>query len=279
MSRMGDEMSDLHDGKVYKGELLDLLHRVDAVFSQNGIKYTAVYGTCLGAMREHGIIPWDDDVDIAVWRVDFQRAIQVLNESNAQIFAGDRKTIPGCPGRCGRIFNRVTKDTRIERRRAYLDLHVIDYAPKSKLGFLWNVLWYVGVSRIVEHRLKVASNNHKLLYAIADIVAFPFRICSSGVLSAFADWIYCSSKPSSFIKITFDGNRKRYKAIDFAEVKKVPFDSVEISVPVGYDNYLTRCYGDWRTPPPMGDRMSHAYDQSGTNWTVPCPVDEDRPLR
>ncbi len=271
-------MCKRHDRNVYKDELMDLLRRVDMVFRQNGITYFAVYGTCLGAVREHGIIPWDDDVDIAVWREDFRRALQVLNESDMQIFAGDRETIPGCPFRCGRIFNRINNDARLERKRAYLDLHVIDYAPKSKLMFLWDVLWYVGVSRIVERRLKRTSNFHAVLYFIADICAFPFRVCPSQMLNGIADWIYQRKKPSPFVKLTFDGNRKRYTAAAFSRAQDSPFDKLVIPVPCGYDEYLTKCYGDWRTPPNMGERKSHAYDSSGDVWTVQYPNIEDRSL-
>lgn len=271
-------MCKRHDTNVYKNELLDLMQRVDAVLRQNKITYFAVYGTCLGAAREHGIIPWDDDVDIAVWRDDFRRALQVLNESDAAIFAGDRDTVPGCPHRCGRIFNRITKDSGLERKRAYLDLHVIDYAPKSKLLFLWSVLWYVGISRIVERRFHVPSNTHALMYFIADICAFPFRVFSSRTLTGLADWIYQKRSPSPFVKLTFDGNRKCYASTAFSGTQDLPFGKMEISVPVGYDEYLTKCYGDWRTPPKMDERKSHAYDSSGETWTVPCPEDEKRSL-
>ena len=264
-------MSAQHDSKIYKEELLDLLRRVDITFRKQGIKYFAVYGTCLGAVREGGIIPWDDDVDIAVWRDDFCRALQALNDSDLQIFAGDRHTVPGCPSRCGRIFNRIKAETGIERKRAYLDLHIIDYAPKSKLHFLWDVLWYVGVIRILERRNRVSSNAHAWLYAVADVMALPFRVCSSRILNKLADWIYCYRRRTPFVKITFDGNRKRYRSADFSDAKNFSFGGMDISVPIGYENYLTKCYGDWRTPPSLDERKSHAFDSTGNAWTVQCP--------
>ena len=267
-----------HDDKVYKAELLDLLRRVDAVFGVKGIKYFAVYGTCLGAVREHGIIPWDDDIDIAVWRKDFALALQVLNESKEQIFAGDRNTVPGCPGRCGRIFNRVTSTASIEKKRAYIDLHIIDYAPESNLLFRWLVFWYVGISRIVDRRLGKKGNAHPTLYLLADIAAFPLRILPSGVLVKISDWIYRGDRSSSLVKITFDGNRKRYKAQSFSESIRCQFSGLTISVPGGYDEFLTKCYGDWRTPPPLNDRASHAFDVSKNVWNVLFPDDDARPL-
>jgi hypothetical protein len=80
------------------------------------------------------------------------------------------------------------------------------------------------------------------------------------------------------VKLTFDGNRKRYASTAFSGTQDFPFGGMEISVPVGYDEYLTKCYGDWRTPPKIDERKSHAYDSSGHVWTVPCPNDDDRLL-
>jgi len=255
------------------------MHRVDMVFSRERIDYCAVYGTCLGAVRENGIIPWDDDIDIAVRRSDFIKALEVLTNSSEQIYAGDRTSIPGCPSRCGRIFNRVGSGCSIERKRAYIDLHVIDYAPKTKVRFWWSVLWYVGVSRIVSSRNGVISNGHRGFYAVADCVAFPFRILPTRILSKLADWIYIGKKRSPFIKITFDGNRKRYPATSFSSFKRVPFNEFTIPVPLGYDEYLSVCYGDWRIPPPPEGRFSHAFDRNCREWTVPMPDETVRSLR
>lgn len=265
-----------HDDECYKNELLDLMCRVDKVLSREGVQYFAVYGTCLGAVREHGIIPWDDDIDIAVWRDNFSRAIKVLTESSEQIYAGDHSNIPGCPSRCGRIFNRINSHSTIEKRRAYIDLHVIDYAPENKFRFFWSVLWYVGISRIVSRRNGNVGSSHKILYLIADCAAFPFRIFSSSLLMRISNWIYIYKRPSSFVKLTFDGNRKRYLAALFAKSERVSFNGFSISVPIGYDTYLTHCYGDWRIPPPLDARFSHAFDRDGITWSVECPRNEDR---
>ena len=52
------EMKELHS------EMLELLKLIHQYCEENGIKYTLHAGTLLGAIREHGFIPWDDDIDI-----------------------------------------------------------------------------------------------------------------------------------------------------------------------------------------------------------------------
>jgi len=272
----GYDNAKRHSDATYKRELLDLLRRIDAVLSKCNVRYFAVYGTCLGAIRDNGIIPWDDDVDIAVWRGDFRKAIEALNQSGEGIFAGDRYVVAGCPIRCGRIFNRVESGASIERKRAYVDLHVIDYAPRTKIWFMWMVLWYVGVTRIVANRYGSDNRQHPLLYLLADTVAWPLRLLPSGMLFKLADWLYAGWRRTPFVKITYDGNRKRYRADSFTGVRRQTFGGMSIPVPTGYEAYLTACYGAWRVPPPFKERNSHAYDKNGETWTVPYPLDLDR---
>ena len=270
--------TEKHDDKVYKAELRDLFRRVDFVLQKNDIRYYAVYGTCLGAVREHGIIPWDNDIDIAVWREDFQNVLRLLNESEMQLFAGDCRTVIGCPGLQGRVFHRVDENSCLERKRAYLDVFVIDYAQESKMLFRLNVLWYVGVRRVIERRMHKLTNEHPVLYAIADIVALPFRVFTTNALCRLADWIYIRKRPSKLIKLTGNGNRKRYSKEAFSSVVRMPFDDSMICIPVGYEEHLTISYGNWRIPPDLGDRASCAYDKTGSIWNVASPEPSQRPL-
>ena len=262
-----------HDGQKYKRELMDLIRRIDFVLSDVGIGYFGVFGTCLGAVRDGGIIPWDDDIDIAVRREDYRRAIEVLSSSDENLF------VYNASFRSARIFNRIAQDDTIERRRAYIDLYVIDYAPKSTLHFYWNVLWYVGLERIIGRRKGVVGRSHPILYAVADVLALPFRVLPDVYINKLACWFYVYTAKSSCVKLSYDANRKRYPNNFFLVSKRVKFNDMAIAVPEAYDEYLTMCYGDWRTPPKPEDRVSHAFDGTGTIWAVKCPAYEERAAR
>ena len=96
-----------HDAKKYKAELLDLYCRIADTLRENGIRFWGVYGTCLGAVREHGIILWDDDIDLAVWRSDLDLVLRVLSNSGRGIIAADSRKLSCAPEYYGRAYNRI----------------------------------------------------------------------------------------------------------------------------------------------------------------------------
>ena len=57
--------------------LLDMLKDIDSVCRENGIEYFLDAGTCLGAIRHDGFIPWDDDVDLGMRRADYERFLEI----------------------------------------------------------------------------------------------------------------------------------------------------------------------------------------------------------
>lgn len=78
--RPGDENHLAHEKECLK--------EIIAVFAKEKILYFADCGTCLGAYRYGGVIPWDNDLDIAILQPDFQRvkkALAVLDNDKYQV--------------------------------------------------------------------------------------------------------------------------------------------------------------------------------------------------
>ena len=59
--------------------LLSMIKDIDLLFTQNDISYSLCGGTLLGAVRENGFIPWDDDIDIMVNRRDYNKIVALFN--------------------------------------------------------------------------------------------------------------------------------------------------------------------------------------------------------
>lgn len=65
------------------GQLYDLMMRVDAFFKKHNLLYWATCGTLLGAVRHKGLIPWDDDLDIAMMAQDTVKLLSLKEELHA----------------------------------------------------------------------------------------------------------------------------------------------------------------------------------------------------
>ena len=69
-----------------KIEQCNILKFIDKVCKENDIKYCLMYGTLIGAVRHKGFIPWDDDVDISMYRADYEKLKKVLTKLNDQTY-------------------------------------------------------------------------------------------------------------------------------------------------------------------------------------------------
>ena len=66
-----------------KGIQLDILSDVISFCEEQKLNYFLAYGTLIGAVRHHGYIPWDDDMDIGIPREDYDRFLKLCDEGKA----------------------------------------------------------------------------------------------------------------------------------------------------------------------------------------------------
>ena len=115
-------------------KLLEMIKVIDRKFSEKGLFYVFIYGSALGAVREKGFIPWDDDIDIAIFREDTDLAESALGELDYYYETGEKHMRPSAPIMHVSSVNRdsVTPDFDI-KDHPEMDIWIIDRVPKGRI--------------------------------------------------------------------------------------------------------------------------------------------------
>ena len=136
---------------------LDLLSEFARVCEENGLKWFAHAGTMLGAVRHHGFIPWDDDIDIIMPREDYERLCQIGPSAFSHpYFYQDENTDRYFARAFSRLRNSETTAI-FENERAYrypynqgifIDIFPMDHIPADPDE---RQRYYAGVSNLNAH--------------------------------------------------------------------------------------------------------------------------------
>lgn len=141
--RPGDENLLNRDKKV--------LQEIGEILNEAGIPWWVDCGTCLGAHRYGGVIPWDEDIDIAILRPDFENVRKALNRLDPKQYFVQDWSSRDFPKSFIKIYLRETQST--------LDIYCFDVHPeKNELQFVFsleNHFFFPEWWKIRERRFKI----------------------------------------------------------------------------------------------------------------------------
>ena len=104
-------------------KLLDLAIGFDKVCAEHGVGYSLSCGTALGAVREKGFIPWDDDFDIMMTLPEYRRMNEIYKTGDFPFLWLCRETDSGSPVVFARVYEKEADLDELEKY-PYIDIHV-----------------------------------------------------------------------------------------------------------------------------------------------------------
>lgn len=237
---------------------LTLLKLFDNFCRLHGLQYFASYGTLLGAVRHHGFVPWDDDIDLAMLRPDYERMKQLAETYFMPPFTFQASTI-------SEGIQLITPFAKLRDDRTAA-VEFPSAPPSYSQGLFIDIFPLDSVEDAVPGRELQWRTKLELYTAMSDPVSFRSMADSGKMLfdqetayqlTALSDVErmmifedYCLqnfdlSARIDFLRLHIENNRSGYPGDYFRSTVLLPFEFTQIPVPVSYEAVLRCIYGNY----------------------------------
>ena len=256
------------DLQLIKNAELKIVSEINQICLRNNIKYSMIGGTLIGAVRHHGFIPWDDDIDLMMERNEYDKFLDVAHEElSSEFYIVDYELTPSF----GEPFTKIMMKNTIFREHfigssnvpcgIFVDIFPIDNAPASKM-------------KKIIHRYLNYSLRKKIL--IKSNYEFEKTGIKKIVYNAIAK--YTSESKSELVK-KYRKNQTKYNGCNateyvslcgFYDYKKetlpkqwlseyifLEFEGLNLMAFKEYDKILKHYFGDYMKLPPENERVNH----------------------
>ena len=239
---------------------LDLLQKTADFCEKNGLRYFLCGGTLIGAVRHKGYIPWDDDIDIAMPRPDYDKFVRIFNQPENYCQVVSLETNSHYEYAFAKVYDNRTMLKELhypgDTFGVYIDIlpadGVKDAAQIKKIMLLHKIL-----------NTKRANYYHRtipkmIINTFGKLLLLPFSA------HKIATWMDNECRKYAFGSLPMAGLIANPLGVgemvdksDFDGDTYQEFEGRKYRVPKGYDAWLRSIYGDYLQLPPVEHRVTH----------------------
>ena len=241
---------------------LNILKEVDKVCRENSIRYSLAFGTLLGAVRHHGFIPWDDDLDIMMPYYDMVRLRDILVSPIIRFYDVDTDSSYGNPFGNICLENTYRKIGARKERGIGIDVYPVVRIPSDPMK---ETAFFKDAEVLQNKRARAL----RFRYTVMKHLYFcpPFNY--SNIIKRYRDYLvsYDECDSSRYYVIGGPLNNRRLTTYDvdlFQELVELEFEGVGFLATAKYDLFLRMRYGNYMELPPEDQR--HPYHGQTYFW-------------
>ncbi|MBR6979099.1 MAG: LicD family protein [Prevotella sp.] len=227
-------------------KLLVLMKKFDALCQQEGIAYTVSSGTLLGTVRHKGFIPWDDDLDVWLSRKSYEQLLACLPTNGMSVERNTEQAL---------WIDRLRLE---DDANATMDLFILDNLPDNLLAAKLKVLMLKVLQGMMKRRPDYSGYsfvNKVLVFSTYNMGRLFSRNRKMSWYHGVSKWGNDKdTKYKILVNDRYSGLTIKYPKRIVASFVRLPFENIEVSALVGWDEYLTMIYGDYMTPPRQEER-------------------------
>lgn len=244
---------------------LNILIKLDAICRRNNIHYYLAFGTCLGALRHKGFIPWDDDIDVLMSYSDTRKLLTLQEEFGERYFIQSKETDPDYRSIAMRI--RDSETTCIERdevdlrtnKGIYVDIYPFYECSSNRIIRTMDILRSNLLKVLVNNRPPV--NHGGVLAFMSKIILrlYPNAWRKKKILKIEKR---LSSVKGKEILDYFGQDVTLFTAISypkewFGVPRKLEFEGMYFDGATEPEKYMQKRYGDYTRLPPIEEQVVH----------------------
>jgi len=266
-------LQKITDADQYKQMLVPILGDIDKYCEAHKIRYCLEGGSLIGVVRHKGFIPWDDDIDIMMPRVDYEKFINGYHSENDRYYVISAENNKNYYLPFAKVCDRNTVLLEDMNKPypigAFVDVFPFDYFPSLKEAEKMYASMRKYYSILLIKNLKWNENRRLikncLLYLGKIVFVFRNRNDLAKKITRISS-IY--SEPDTgaegyYAPAVFPiyGGRNILPVAWFEKLIKAEFEDIHVCIPQEYDQILTRIYGNYMQLPPESERVStHGFD-------------------